>query len=372
MHVVLVAPLVSVIHDDLTPLGGAQAFVADLAHGLVASNHRVTLLAATGSHVRGTNIPELGIDSAGLRPARFNSPAARTDTHEQTEAFGLVRRWLDAHGSDVDVVHGHAYDGPAFQALNGLPIPVLHTLHLPPLDRDVVASVRDARTSAFVCVSEASANQWRDQGIPVRPAILPGIKIEEVPFRAASGSFLLFAGRITAEKGPDQAIDTAQALGIPLIVAGDIYDRDYFVREIQPRVHSDDMFNLSRVPTASATYIGPQSREQLLKIMAHAAGLLVPSIWDEPFGLVAVEAQAAGTPVAAYRRGGLAEVVAEGVTGWLAAPNDRADFVNCARKLILIQRKHCRDWVAAQFSMSRTITQYIELYEQLVMEGHRR
>ncbi len=366
MHLALVAPLVSVIHDERTPLGGAQAVVADLAHGLLSAGHQVTVLAADGSLVRGAEIPELGIDADLLKPADFSHPKPRTDTVEQVAAFHRIRIWLEANASRIDVAHGHAFDAPSFLQLSNLPIPVVHTLHLPPLDDDVTEAAHAVQASAtYVAVSQASAKQWRERGIQVRQSIYPGLDLERVPFQEAPGRYLLFAGRITPEKGPDQAIDVAEALDQPLILAGEIYDREYFDRAIAPRVRIDK--EISRVigRHTGASYIGPQSRSDLLELMSHARGVLMPSTWDEPFGLVGIEAQATGTPVVAYRRGGLVEVVQDGETGWLVTPDDRAEFQLRVRMLDRIQRRNSRQRIEEHFSMRRMVDSYCSLYDAI-------
>jgi glycosyltransferase involved in cell wall biosynthesis len=370
MHIALVAPLVSVIHDDLTPLGGAQAFVGDLAHGLLAAGHHVTLLAADGSMIRGALLPRLGIDAGRLTPADFSRPGVRTDSSEQHQAFERVRSWLDANDAEIDVVHGHAYDAPCFHALRGAATPVVHTLHLPPLDNEVVEAVRMVQTSAtYLTVSRASEAQWRDQGIKVHGCIYPGLNLDEIPFQDGPGRFLLFAGRITPEKGSDQAIDVAEALGQPLILAGDVYDQTYFERAIAPRVRIDRDFGMASEALVGSTYVGPRSRSDLLGLMSLARGVLMPSLWDEPFGLVGIEAQATGTPVVAYRRGGLAEVVADGETGWLVPADDRDEFRRRVSMLDMIDRRRCRLRIQEQFDMHRTVERYLAVYEGIAGQG---
>src|SRR3954452_17163266 len=154
MHVALVAPLVSVIHDDRTPLGGAQAVVADLAHGLLSAGHQVTVLAADGSLVRGAETPELGIDADLLKPADFSHPGPRTDTVEQVAAFHRIRIWLEANAAGIDIAHGHAFDAPSFLELYNLPLSVVRTFHLPPLDDEVTKAAQAFQASAtYVAVS---------------------------------------------------------------------------------------------------------------------------------------------------------------------------------------------------------------------------
>jgi UDP-glucose:tetrahydrobiopterin glucosyltransferase len=366
MHIALIAPLVSRIHDDLAPLGGAQAVVADLAHGLVDRGHRVTLIAAEGSFVEGAETPRLGIDAENLAPADFSRPGPRTDTAEQVAAFTRVRAWLDAHVSDIDVAHGHAFDAPCFLALRGLDVPTAHTLHLPPLDIEVTEAARAVKeTASLVTVSQASEAQWRAEDIPIQCSVYPGLRLENIPFQKQPGSYLVFAGRMTPEKAPDQAIDVAKSLGLPLVLAGDTYDRAYFDSAIAPRVRIEREFIVGSQPRSGATYIGLQSRPSLLDLMSHARAVLMPSTWDEPFGLVGIEAQATGTPVVAYRRGGLAEVVADGDTGWLVTPDDRAEFVQRVNVIDRINRQRCRERVEQQFSMRGMVDSYLQLYQRL-------
>jgi UDP-glucose:tetrahydrobiopterin glucosyltransferase len=337
---------------------------------LLAAGHQVTLLAADGSLIRGAAVPSLGIDADRLSPADFSRPGPRTDSGEQRWAFERVRAWLEANGAEIDVVHGHAYDAPCFLALRGLATPVVHTLHLPPLDRDVVHAVREAQTSAtLITVSLASERQWRDQGVSIYGSIHAGLNLDEIPFRSQPGAFLMYAGRITPEKGPDQTIEVAQALGQPLLLVGEIYDREYFEHAIRAKVSIEREWPVKSEVPHGATYIGSRSRSELLELMSHARGLLMPSVWDEPFGLVGIEAQATGTPVVAYRRGGLAEVVADGETGWLVPADNRDEFRRRVSMLDAIDRRRCRLRIEEQFDIRRTIERYEAVYEEVSRDG---
>jgi glycosyltransferase involved in cell wall biosynthesis len=175
---------------------------------------------------------------------------------------------------------------------------------------------------------------------------------------------------MTPEKGPDQAIDVAQALGQPLLLVGEIYDRKYFEHAIRPRVGIEREWRVKSEVPRGATYIGSRSRSELLELMSHARGLLMPSVWDEPFGLVGIEAQAAGTPVVAYRRGGLTEVVADGETGWLVLADDRDEFRRRVSMLDTIDRRRCRLRIEEQFNIRRAIERYEAVYEEVSRDGH--
>jgi glycosyltransferase involved in cell wall biosynthesis len=348
VRIALVAPLVAPIDDRSAQLGGAQALLADLAGGLTAAGHEVDLVAASGSRVRGVRVVDLGIDAARLASASFYAAAPRTDDAAQRDAFARVRSWVDARAGAIDAVHAHAYDAAAFDALEGTRVPVVHTLHLPPVDASVVAAARRARAT-LATISHATASAWSREGVGIAAVVPNGIDVASVPLGRGDGGYLLSAGRIAPEKGVDAAARVARAVGLPLHVVGGVYD-DAARRAIDP---------------AGVVFLGPRPREEVFRIMARAAALLMPVRWDEPFGLVAVEAMAAGTPVVAYRRGGLAEVIDDGRTGYLVEPDDEDALVDAARRVDGIDRAACRARVERCFTLERMVTAYCALYARL-------
>jgi glycosyltransferase involved in cell wall biosynthesis len=211
-----------------------------------------------------------------------------------------------------------------------------------------VDAARSAR-AALVTVSDANAAAWRERGARIRAVIPNGVDVARIPFGAGGGSYLLAAGRIAPEKGIDAAARIARAVGLPLRVVGDVYD-ERARRSIDP---------------AGVTFDGPRPRDEVFRIMGAAAALVMPVRWDEPFGLVAIEAMAAGTPVVAYRRGGLAEVIEDGRTGFLVAPGDEAAFADAVRRAGTIDRAACRAHAARAFSLERMVQAYATLYAEL-------
>ena len=377
VRIALVAPLVTPISDRETPIGGAQAFVVDLARGLLQAGHQVTLLAADGSHIDGVDVPVLGIDSRRLTPARFDRASVarvRSDLEEQTQAFATARAWLDAAGPTIDVAHAHAYDAPAFSQLARAPQPVCHTLHLPPLDPAVTEAARAAATDTLrparlATVSEATADAWAAAGLP-RPAVIPnGIDVESVPFRAEAGRYLLFAGRIAPEKGPDRAIQVARGMGLPLVLVGGIYDAAFAERDVLSQSRTVLDWQPGALLDPGATYIGPRPRQELFRLMAGAAALLMPVRWPEPFGLVAIEAQAAGCPVVAYNLGGLGEVISDGRTGMVVAPHDTAAFMQAVHRALILDRHACRAWAVERFSRAAMAAAYARLYRRAIQQA---
>jgi glycosyltransferase involved in cell wall biosynthesis len=381
MRIALLAPLVAPIAPPF--LGGAQALLADLASGLAARGHQVTLYAADGSQAPGVQIPSLGIDSTQLTPANFSgqdNQQADDEDEDDDESGGLVPvdhaaylsdyaflrayRAIADHARDYDLVHAHAYDVPAFSYASITGLPVVHTLHLPPLDagvRDALATLAPPHSSMptrLVTVSQACAALYAPF-CRIDAVIYNGIRVEQIPFGAqpAQEPYLLYAGRITPEKGVEDALEIARRTGKRLLLAGGVYDQHYFAQHIEPllQAHPDE-----------AQYLGAIPHEELWRLMAGAEALLVPSHWDEPFGLVACEAQAAGTPVVAYARGGLREVVADGVTGWLVPPDDQDAAVTALGNIAALDRAACRLWVSERFSLDTMLDAYELFYQGML------
>jgi len=361
MRIFEVAPFAAPIDERGVQLGGAQVLIADLAHGLASRGHAVTLAAANGSLVSGVTLADLDIDSAGLRRADLGPrDAPRADDAEQRAAFMRVREWLEAH--EIDVVHAHAYDAPAFDVLSGAPRPVLHTLHLPPLDAVVVRAARAAQGATFATVSAANARAWTMLGVAVRHVIHNGVDLTRIPFSTRRGDHLLYAGRISPEKGVATAIDIAARAGRGLVIVGGVYDEAYFARAIAPRVRREsepDPYS----PVRGAVYLGARAREEVYRLMGGAAVTLLPVQWEEPFGLVAVESLAAGTPVVGYRRGGLAEIVDSG-SGVLVRPGDEAELVRAVDRATALDPHGCRRR-AERFGLAAMIGGYEALLEDL-------
>lgn len=346
----LIAPLVAAIDESRGQLGGAQALVADLARGLARRGQGVRLIAPRGSRVPGVELVRLDIDESALRPASFVAGVRRVDDAAQARAFAAARAWIDAHRDEIDLAHAHAFDAPAFRALRGAPVPVVHTLHLPPIDAAVVRAAAEAATDGLLAtVSEANARAWRAAGVRIDTVVPNGVAIEEIPFGGGKGGYVLYAGRLSPEKGPDAAIRAARAAGREIILVGAVYDQAHFQLAVRPLLGP------------RARHLGRRPRSHVHRLMADAAALLMPVRWDEPFGLVATEAQAAGTPVVAYRRGALAEVVLDGRTGFLVAPEDEAGLAAALGRVDEIDRAACRA-NATRYSVTAMLERYEAIY----------
>jgi glycosyltransferase involved in cell wall biosynthesis len=377
MKIAIMAPLVTAIREPQR--GGSQAFVSDLARGLAGRGHDVHVYAAAGSEIPGVAVIDTGIDPGALAGTlyRASGPAAGAlgegapgegalpvsgtrgeggpDAAAAAEcAFRTVYTAVQA--TRYDVVHNHAFDAPAVRHAAALHAPVVHTLHLPP-DTHVSAALRSAvrggRPPAVAVVSEFQASAWR-RVVPVDAILPPYPPTGVIPWSAGPGRGALFAGRLSPEKGTAEAIDIARAAGVPIDVFGDVYDPGYSRDQIGPRRSWPGVTVRPGVP-----------RAVLWQAMARAAVVLFPARWDEPFGMAAAEAQACGTPVIAFQRGGLSEVIMDGVTGFLVPPGDLDAAAGAVAKVAGLSRTACREHAVGHLDLDLSLDAHERLYRQV-------
>jgi glycosyltransferase involved in cell wall biosynthesis len=362
MKIAIMAPLVTAIREPQR--GGSQAFVSDLARGLVGRGHDVHVYAATGSQIPGVEVIDTGIDPrslAGTLYRAFGPSAVEPGEAEPAAAAAAAESafttaYMTMQVTRYDVIHNHAFDAPAIRLATALQAPVVHTLHLPP-DQAVSAALRQVaqrnRPPAVAVVSDSQACAWR-RVIPVDAILPPYPPTGVIPWSETAGQGALFAGRLSPEKGAAEAIDIARAAGVPIDVYGDVYDPGYSREQIDPRRSWPGVTVHQGVPRAS-----------LWEAMARAAVVLFPARWDEPFGLAAAEAQACGTPVVAFRRGGLGEVIVDGVTGFLVPRDDVRAAAEAVSKVAGISRPACREHAAGQLDLELSLDAHERLYRRV-------
>lgn len=359
MKVAILAPLVSPIRDPHQ--GGSQAFVSGLARGLVARGHAVHLYAASGSEVRGLDVIDTGVDHRDLaatlyRPARGASGVPSVAARAFAHVFEMVRE------NQYDVFHNHAFDAPAIGFACALRAPVVHTLHLPP-EAVVAGALRQAigrdRPPTVACVSLTQAAAWR-QLVPVAAILPPYIPTRRIRFSPRAGSGAVFAGRFSPEKGAADAIAIARIAGVQIEVFGDRYDPEYARKEIDVHASEQGVVVHPGVPQTT-----------LWEAMARAAVVVCPAKWEEPFGMVAAESQACGTPVVAFRRGGLHEVIVDGVTGFLVTPDDLQAAADAVTNAPALSRWACRRHSESDLDIERSLDGHEQLYERVVAAGLR-
>lgn len=363
MRIALVAPLIAPLAEP--QLGGVQTFLVDLARGLTRRGHGVTVFAARGSRVEGVTVVEVGVDAAELSATLVRPGGTPPDDDAEArsaEAFAATAALIGSR--DFDVVHNHAFDVPAIRHAATLATPVVHTLHMP-VDARIGAALASAQTSAnpplVAGVSEAQAGAWR-RLVPVDAVLRPGLPVDAIPWRATAPSTrLLFAGRFSLEKGALEAVAIARAARRRLLLCGPGYDPEYAaqVRELLEESPLDLL-------PAAVEVLPALERRALWLEMGGSAAVLCPPAWEEPFGMVAAEANACGTPVVGFRRGGLPEVVDDDVTAILVAPGDVAGAAAGVGRADQLSRGACRRHAEETLDLEATLDAHERVYLRAV------
>ena len=357
MKIAIVAPLVSAIREPQR--GGSQAFVSDLARGLVGRGHEVHLYAASGSEVPGVQVVDTGVDSRALAVTLYRASGPAADGLAVAEA-AFAGVYAAVGEGRYDVVHNHAFDAPAISLASGLPAPVVHTLHLPP-DAAVADALRDAarsdRAPTVAGVSASQASAWR-QVVSVDAILPPLVPTRLIRWSPSAREGAVFAGRLSPEKGAVEAIEIAQAAGVRIDVYGDSYDAEYTRERIDPQ----------RADPGVAVHPGVP-RTAIWEVMARAAVVLCPAGWEEPFGMVAAEAQACGTPVVAFRRGALEEVIVDAATGFLVAPDDVDAAADAVTKTSELSPSECREHAESHLDLELSLDAHEQLYGRVARPG---
>jgi glycosyltransferase involved in cell wall biosynthesis len=208
-------------------------------------------------------------------------------------------------------------------------------------------------------VSASQASAWR-RVVPVDTILPPFVPTRSIRWSPSAGDGAVFAGRLSPEKGAVEAIEIARAAGVRIDLYGDVYDAEDARERINPR----------RADPGVAVHPGVP-RTAIWEKLARAAVVLCPAMWEEPFGMVAAEAQACGTPVVAFRRGALDEVILDGVTGLLVAPDDIAAAARAVNKTPELSRSLCRDHAERHLDLELSLDAHEHLYRRVAGAGVR-
>lgn len=255
---------------------------------------------------------------------------------------------LFERAADFDIIHNQADFVPlAFSRL--VETPMVTTIHGFSSERIVPVYKRYEDRVAYVAISESD----RHRDLRYAATIHHGIQLDDFPFDPTGSDDLLFFGRIHPDKGAAEAVRAAQVTGRRLVMAGIVQDEAYHAREVAPHIDGDHIRHIGTVGGAIRGATLGRAR-----CLLHLIG------FDEPFGLSVIEAMACGTPVIAYARGSMPELIEHGVTGYLVESFDEA--VAAIERVGEIDRAACRAAVARRFSVDRMAEQYIALYENLL------
>lgn len=335
-----VAMIAPITHGYPPPgYGPWERVTHDLTESLVAKGHEVTLFATALSNTTADLV------ATAEAPLSEVPPAARRAVEERH-----IENAIEAiDGRQTDVVHSHLHVH-VLQHADRLSPPVLTTLHGSAWDRAHHQQLRRHAHRPFVSLSDRE--RWFLPDLNYVATVPNGIRLEDFPAGDGDGGYLTFVGRLAPEKAPLWAIECARRSDRPLKIAGVIEDahRGYAAKVL---AQCND----------GVEYLGPMGRSDLSNLLRGSTGLLMPLTWDEPFGLVVVEALASGTPVVAWRRGAMPEIVEEGVTGHLVDDIDEATLA--VSKLDSISRDTCRLHAETRFSDSVMADRYAIVYDAI-------
>ncbi|HET9845733.1 MAG TPA: glycosyltransferase family 4 protein [Nitrospira sp.] len=339
MKIAQVSPLWESVPPKL--YGGTERIVSYITEELVRQGHDVTLFAS------GDSVTQAKLEAPCHQALRLN-----TGIFNREAPLISMMEHVFSSAEQFDVIHSHL-DFLAFSLSRRSPVPVVTTLHgrldLP----ELVPVFRDFSDLPLVSISNAQRRPlpWANW---IR-TVYHGLPSGMYRLHSEPGKYLAFLGRIAPEKCPDQAIELAKRVGMPLRIAAkvDPADRAYFERVVEPLLDHPLI-----------EFVGEVNDRQKDDFIGNAHALVCPYDWPEPFGLVLIEAMACGTPVLAYRRGSIPEVIEHGVTGLVSDSLD--EMTRQVEAIPTIDRRRCREVFDQRFTVERMVQSYVQVYEQMI------
>jgi len=342
MRIAQIAPLYEAVPPRL--YGGTERVVSFLTEELVALGHDVTLFAS------GDSVTDAELEAVWPQALRLDG-----SVRDQHAPHMLMLEAVRRRASEFDVLHFHVDYSP-FSLFSRQATPFVTTLH-GRLDLPELAPI----FRAFPNVPVVSISDSQRRPLPAARyagTVLHGLPAGLLmPQERVKPDYLAFLGRIAPEKGPDHAIRIARACGIPLKIAAkvDTADQCYFDSVIRPMLAG-----------GGVEMVGEISDTQKPAFLSGAAALLMPIMWPEPFGLVIIEAMACGTPVIAFNRGSVPEIIENGVTGYIV--DDEAGAIAAVSGLAHLSRKRVRAEFMARFTARRMAQDYLTIYRRLARQ----
>jgi glycosyltransferase involved in cell wall biosynthesis len=336
MRIAVIAPPWAPVPPKL--YGGIELVVDRLATGFQAAGHDVVLFTTGDSTCQ--------VPRASLLPVAqgWRIGMAVPEIIHAAAAYEVAK--------DCDIVHDHTLFGP-FYAERFPDLPVVTTVH-GPLEGELSQLYERIHTRVpIIAISEAQRRPTPH--LQTAQVIHHGLDAADFPMGDGSGGYCLFLGRMSPDKGAHRAMEAAYKAGVPLIMAAKMRDPaefQYFEHYVQPYLNEN------------LVYVGEVPHEQKLELLAGAMCLLFPIRWNEPFGMVMIEAMACGTPVLAFPEGAAPEVVQNGKTGFLC--QDETDMAEAIGRVHTMSRADCRASVEGYFSAKRMVDEHLALFERVI------
>jgi len=316
--------------------GPWEQMASNLAEGLVEKGIDVTLFATLDSKTKGK------LD--GIVPVGYEE-----DKHSDPKVLECLHiSYVMERACEFDLLHNH-FDFLPLTYSRLIKTPMVTTIHGFSSPKIIPVFKRFNNTTNYVSISNSDRNPELDY----IATVYNGINKSLFDLNLEPDDYLLFFGRIHHDKGTHEAIQIAKKAKMKLIISGIIQDQDYFDQKVAPYLNNDDILFVGSS--------GPKKRNQLL---GKAKALLHPINFDEPFGLSVAEAMFCGTPVIAFNRGSMPEVINDETTGFLV--NNIHEATERIQQLDQIDRKKCRKWAENHFSQEKMINDYIKVYNKIL------
>lgn len=316
--------------------GPWEQVASNVTEGLVAKGHEVTLFATGDSQTsaRLEAICDAGYEEDKNQDAKVLECLHISHIMEQSGRF--------------DIIHNH-FDFLPLTYSRLIDTPIVTTIHGFSSQKIIPVFKKYNAGSHYVSIS----NSDRSPDLIYTATVYNGLKSEDFSFNAEPEDYLLFFGRLHPDKGPVDAIKIAKKAGKKLLIAGIIQDENYFNEKVKPLLDDKNVIFLG--------HAGPEKR---LELLSKASGLLHPIYFNEPFGMSVAEAMLCGTPVIAYNRGSMPELIRDKETGFLV--ENVTEAVEAVNKLSSINRKSCAKWAGAHFTQEKMVDDYIAVYEKIL------
>ncbi|HEY5534717.1 MAG TPA: glycosyltransferase family 4 protein [Ignavibacteria bacterium] len=316
--------------------GPWEQVASNIAEGLIEKGIEVTLF-ATGDSVTKGNLEYI-----------IEKPYGENPVLDPKVCECMHISYMMEKASRFDIIHNH-YDFLPLTYSRLINTPMVTTIHGFSSTKIIPVYKRYNDINSYVSIS----NSDRSPELKYVATIYNGINEKNFTFKEKQGDYLLFFGRIHPEKGTYESIQIAKKSKMKLIIAGLVQDKDYFKEKIEPYVNNEDIIYSGNA--------NPVLRDELL---GGAYALLHPVSFEEPFGLSVVESYFCGTPVIAFSRGSMPELIHHGRTGFLVS--NISEAVEYLKDVKEINRKDCRIWAESKFTRSQMVKEYIEVYKKIL------
>jgi UDP-glucose:tetrahydrobiopterin glucosyltransferase len=335
--------------------GGVELSLLNVSQGLRSRGHGVTVLAPAGSRLG--NLPVVEVTGA-LQPTAHTQGRQTPIVLPGDGVLGQMWRYARQHQPEFDLIVNFAYDWLPFYLTEFFATPVAHFVTMGSLSDAMDGAVQQVAEQYPGRLGAYTRTQAETFGVADAFAILSSaIDLAAYDFCPIPGEALAWLGRISPEKGLEDALAAAAIAGVPLKILGKLEDEAYW-GEI-----------CDRFPEARDCYLGFLPTDKLQAVLRQCRALVMTPRWVEAFGNVAIEALACGVPVIAYRRGGPAEIVRHGTTGWLVEPDSVAGLVAAIGKIEACDRHACRRQAETEYSLDALTARFERWFEQILQTG---